>query len=67
MTGAQGKPSVIAAKELLRGDPDGLREAVRVVLREALEAGMTDALGAAKGASAPGPGSATGRATTAAP
>ena len=49
MTGAQGKPSVIAAKELLRGDPDGLREVVRVVLREALEAGMTDALGAAKG------------------
>jgi putative transposase len=49
MTGAQGKPSVIAAKELLRGDPDGLRELVRVVLQEALEAEMTDALGAAKG------------------
>jgi transposase-like protein len=49
MTEAQVKPSVVAAKELPRGDPDGLRELVRVVLQEALEAEMTDALGAAKG------------------
>jgi putative transposase len=49
MTEAQVKPSVVAAKELLKGNPDGLRELVRVVLQEALEAEMTDALGAAKG------------------
>src|SRR3982751_2708542 len=49
MTEAQVKPSVAAAKELLKGNPDGLRELVRVVLQEALEAEMTDALGAAKG------------------
>ncbi len=49
MTEAQAKPSVVAAKELLKGNPDGLRELVRVVLQEALEAEMTDALGAAKG------------------
>jgi putative transposase len=48
MTEAQVKPSVVAAKELLKGNPDGLRELVRVVLQEALEAEMTDALGAAK-------------------
>ena len=49
MTVAQAKPSVAAAKELLKGDPDGLREVVRAVLQEVLEAEMTDALGAAKG------------------
>src|SRR5919199_1023766 len=49
MTEAKGKLSVVAAKELLKGNPDGLRELVRVVLQEALEAEMTDALGGAKG------------------
>jgi putative transposase len=49
MTAAQVKLSVAAAKELLKGDPDGLREVVRAVLQEVLEAEMTDALGAAKG------------------
>ena len=49
MTEVQGKLSVAAAKELLRGSPDGLREVVRAVLQEVLEAEMTDALGAAKG------------------
>src|SRR3954452_21769891 len=49
MTVAQAKLSVAAAKELLKGDPDGLREIVRAVLQEVLEAEMTDALGAAKG------------------
>jgi putative transposase len=49
MTEAQGKLSVAVAKELLRGSPDGLREIVRAVLQEVLEAEMTDALGAAKG------------------
>src|SRR5436305_1151344 len=49
MAEAQAKLSVAAAKELLRGDPDGLREVVRAVLQEVPEAEMTDALGAAKG------------------
>src|SRR3954451_17911104 len=49
MAEAQAKLSVAAAKELLRGNPDGLREVVRAVLQEVLEAEMTDALGAAKG------------------
>src|SRR4051794_12073649 len=49
MTVAQAKLSVAAAKELLKGDPDGLREVVRAALQEVLEAEMTDALGAAKG------------------
>src|SRR3982750_301051 len=48
-TVAQAKLSVAAAKELLKGNPDGLREVVRAVLQEVLEAEMTDALGAAKG------------------
>src|SRR3954451_19461329 len=46
---AQAELSVTAAKELLRGDPDGLREVVRAVLQEVLEAEMTEALGAGKG------------------
>jgi putative transposase len=49
MTEAQAKLSVAAAKELLKGNPDGLREIVRAVLQEVLEAEMADALGAAKG------------------
>jgi putative transposase len=48
MTEVQGKPSIVAAKALLKGDPEGLRELVRAVLQEALEAEMSDALGAAK-------------------
>ena len=64
MTVAQAKLSVAAAKELLKGDPDGLREVVRAVLQEVLEAEMTDALGAAKGERTPA-GWATARATTA--
>ena len=49
MTVAQAKLSAAAAKELLKGDPDGRREVVRAVLQEVPEAEMTDALGAAKG------------------
>src|SRR5436305_15295674 len=49
MTEVQGKLSVAAGKELLKGSPDGLREVVRAVLQEVREAEMTDALGAAKG------------------
>jgi putative transposase len=37
-----------AFKALLKGDPEGLRELVRAVPQEALEAEMSNALGAAK-------------------
>jgi putative transposase len=49
MTETKGMLAVAAAQELMRGNPDGLREVVRAVLQEALEAELTDALGAAKG------------------
>jgi putative transposase len=48
MTKAESKLAIAAAKELIKGSPDGLREIVRAVLQEILEAEMTDALGAAK-------------------
>ena len=47
MTEAKSKLAVAAAKELIKGHADGLREIVRAVLQEILEAEMTDALGAA--------------------
>src|SRR5437764_1146810 len=40
MTEVQGKLSVAAAKELLKGSPDGLREVVRAVLQKVREAGI---------------------------
>jgi transposase-like protein len=48
MTRTESKLAVAAAKELIKSNPDGLRELVRTVLQEILEAEMTDALGAAK-------------------
>src|SRR4051795_12962969 len=48
MTKAESKLAVAAAQERLKGNADGLREIVRAVLQEILEAEMTDALGAAK-------------------
>jgi putative transposase len=48
MTKTESKLAVAAAKELMKGNPDGLREIVRTVLQEVLEVEMTDALGAAK-------------------
>jgi putative transposase len=48
MTEAKSKLAVAAAQELIKGNPDGLREIVRAVLQEILQAEMTDALGAAK-------------------
>ncbi|HET6520895.1 MAG TPA: IS256 family transposase [Geminicoccaceae bacterium] len=48
MTRTESKLAIAAAKELMKGNPDGLREIVRTVLQEVLEAEMTDALGAAK-------------------
>jgi len=49
MTNIEIKPSLAVAKDLLSGDPDGLRVLIQTVVQEVLEAEMTDALGAAKG------------------
>ena len=48
MTKVESKLAVAAAEALLKGNPEGLREIVRAVLQEILQAEMTDALGAAK-------------------
>jgi putative transposase len=49
MTKTEAKPAIAAVNELFAGSPDGLREIVRAVMQEMLEAEMTDALGAEKG------------------
>ena len=49
MTKSEIKPATAAVKELFAQNPDGLKELVRAVMQEMLEAEMTDALGAAKG------------------
>ena len=49
MTESQAKPAIAAVNELFGKSPDGLREIVRAVVQEMLEAEMTDALGAGKG------------------
>jgi transposase-like protein len=49
MTKIEAKPAVAAVNELFSKRPDGLRELVRAVMQETLEAEMTDALGAEKG------------------
>ena len=48
MTKREVKPAIAAVKDLLFENPDGLREVVRAVVQEMLEAEMTDALGAGK-------------------
>ena len=48
MTNVEISPALSVAKDLLTGNPDGLKELVRAVLQEVLEAEMTDALGAAR-------------------
>ena len=48
MTKTEGKPAIAAVKELFTTSPDGLRELVRAVVQEMLEAEMTEALGAGK-------------------
>ena len=50
MTKSQAKPAVAAVNELFSKSPDGLREIVRAVMQEMLEAEMTDALAAGRGA-----------------
>jgi transposase-like protein len=49
MTKTEVKPAIAAVKELFAQNPDGLRELVRAVMQEMLEAEMTEALGAGKG------------------
>jgi transposase-like protein len=49
MTKNEAKPATANVKELFSKSPDGLREIVRAVMQEMLEAEMTDALGAEKG------------------
>jgi len=54
MTKTEVKPAIAAVKELFVQNPDGLRELVRAVMQEMLEAEMTEALGAGKGERADG-------------
>src|SRR5580658_7233235 len=49
MTKIEVKPAIASVNELFSKSPDGLREIVRAVMQEMLEAEMTDALGAGKG------------------
>jgi hypothetical protein len=49
MTKTEAKPTIAAVNELFAKSPDGLRELVRAVMQEMLEAEMTDAVGAEKG------------------
>ncbi len=49
MTKSQAKPAIAAVNDLFSTSPDGLREIVRAVMQEMLEAEMTDTLGAEKG------------------
>jgi len=49
MTKIEVKPAIATVNELFSKSPDGLREIVRAVMQEMLEAEMTDALGAGKG------------------
>ncbi len=53
MTRTKSKPATSAVKELLLADPDGLREVVRAVMQEMLEAEMSAALVAEKGERTP--------------
>ena len=49
MTKTESKPAIASVKELFSKSPEGLREIVRAVMQEMLEAEMSDALGAEKG------------------
>ncbi len=63
MTKNEGKSAIAALNELFAASQDRLREIVRAVMQEMLEAEMTDALGAEKG-ERPAPDSTTAQATT---
>jgi transposase-like protein len=49
MTKTEGKAAIAAVNELFAKSPDGLREIVRAVMQEMLDAEMTDARAAEKG------------------
>src|SRR3954464_9234341 len=49
MTKSEPRPALAVVKDLIAAQPDSLREVVRAVMQEMLEAEMTDALGAEKG------------------
>ncbi|MQW01906.1 IS256 family transposase, partial [Sinorhizobium medicae] len=49
MTKTEGKTASAAVKDILLSNPDGLREVIRTVMQEVLEAEMDEALAAAKG------------------
>jgi transposase-like protein len=53
MTKLEGKTAIAAVKDLFSAHPDGLKEIVRTVLQEVLEAEMTQALGALRQPKAP--------------
>jgi len=53
MTKSEGRPALAAVKDLFAANSDGLREVVRAIIQEMLEAEMTDALGAEKGERTP--------------
>ena len=48
MTKSEAKPAIAAVNELFARSPDRLREILRAVKQEMLEAEMTDALGSEK-------------------
>ena len=62
---SEAKPAIGRVNEVFAKSPGGLREIVRTVMQEMLEAEMTDALGAEKGESARPLGSAIAPAITA--
>ena len=53
MTKSEPRPALSVVKDLIAAQPDSLREVVRAVMQEMLEAEMTDALGAEKGERTP--------------
>ena len=48
MTKTDGRTASAAVKEILLSNPDGLREVIRAVMQEVLDAEMDEALGAGK-------------------
>jgi transposase-like protein len=54
MTKTEITPLLAVAKDLLSGDPEGLRQLIQAVVQEVLEAEMTEALGASKSERADG-------------
>lgn len=53
LTKSEGKTASAAVKDILLSKADGLREAIRTVMWEVLEAEIDEALGAAKGERTP--------------